>query len=151
MKKLLAFGLICTLFFATAFTAKDEVENIVIKGNTVGSYTKEQCLLGVCGRYEISDPSGNILFSIESKHYTDPSARNQGNPQGNVNYYEWTFYASQTKVETDFMFRSKKFVEYLESNRIMTESGLSEQGVKNFALKHGTKHSDMQKRTILIR
>jgi hypothetical protein len=151
MKNLFATALVCLLFFASAFCPKAEEEQITIKGKTVATYIKNECLLGVCGKYEVSDMSGSPLFSVETKHYTDPAARNQGNPQGNVTYYDWTFYGSKTKVETDFIFRTKKFVDYLETNRLVDENGLNEQGVKNFALKYGTKHTDMQNRTILIR
>jgi hypothetical protein len=130
---------------------KGDSGSIVIKGKTVGSYTATECLLGSCGKYEVNDADGNLIFSVAHMHYEDPDMRSNGNPQGNVNYYEWTFYKTATKVETDFIFRSKKFVEYLETNRIFDENGLSEQGVKNFALKHGTKHADKRSRTIHVR
>jgi hypothetical protein len=151
MKKLLAFFCLMTTMALLSFTPlKDETNYIEVGGNKVATYEKKQCFIGMCNQFEIKDMEGNLLISVLRQEIIRPIAKSNANPEGKVVYYQWTFYGNGTKVECPDMFAAKKLNKFCEEQGLFTKDGISEKGVKNFALKYGTKFTDEKNRTQII-
>jgi hypothetical protein len=151
MKKLLSIlSLVAIIALMSFMPGKDEANYIEVGGNKVATYEKKQCFIGMCNQFEIKDMEGNLLISVLRQEIIRPSEKSNANPEGKIVYYEWTFYATSTKVECQDMFAAKRLSKFCEDQGLFTKDGISEKGVKNFALKYGTKFTDEKNRTQII-
>jgi hypothetical protein len=152
MKKLFSIvSLVAIVALMSFMPGKDETNYIEVGGNKVATYEKKQCFIGMCNQFEIKDMEGNLLISVQRQEIRRPSAVDRiSNPEGNIPYYEWTFYATSTKVECQDMFAAKRLSKFCEEQGLFTKDGISEKGVKNFALKYGTKFTEEKNRTQII-
>jgi hypothetical protein len=121
-------------------------QDIVVNGKKVATISYFDCMFGTCDSYIIKDTSGVILFKILSKTAPVNVAVTKDNERGiDYNpYYEWVFYQSKTKVETERCHRNKVLKEILQYE-LFNENGLSETAISNLLLEQGTRYSELQK------
>jgi hypothetical protein len=104
--KYLFFALLCSItFFGKAQNVDfdKKTDEVTVDGAKVFKIERSGCGFGsVDCHYDILDLEGNKLFKVNYRDFNSPVEVSKANPEGTVRYFEFVFFSSKQKAETDF-------------------------------------------------
>jgi hypothetical protein len=79
-----------------------KTDEVTVDGAKVFKIERSGCGFGATDcHYDILDLEGNKLFKVNYRDFNSPVEVSRANPQGTVRYFEFVFFSSKQKAETD--------------------------------------------------
>ena len=149
MKKILF-----VLFFAVPFfgIAQDvdfdkKTDEVIVDGAKVFKIERSGCGFGsVDCHYDIFDLEGNKLFKVNYRDFNSPVEVSKANPEGTVRYFEFVFFTSKQKAETDFTgIKEIHLAKFIVKNKLVKDGKINQPAVDEFVFSAGTPFADRVK------
>ena len=148
--KYLFFALLCSIpFFGKAQDVDfdKKTDEVTVDGVKVFKIERTGCGFGATDcHYDILDLEGNKLFKVNYRDFNSPVEISKSNPQGTVRYFEFVFFSSKQKAETDFTgIKEIHLAKFIVKNKMVKDGKINQTAVDEFVFSSGTPFSERVK------
>jgi len=149
MKKIIFALLFAVPFFGIAQDVDfdKKTDEVIVDGSKVFKIERSGCGFGsVDCHYDILDLEGNKLFKVNYRDFNSPVEVSKANPQGTVRYFEFVFFSSKQKAETDFTgIKEIHLAKFIVKNKLVKDGKINQPAVDEFVFSAGTPFADRVK------
>jgi hypothetical protein len=149
MKKIIFALLFAVPFFGIAQDVDfdKKTDEVIVDGSKVFKIERSGCGFGsVDCHYDIFDLEGNKLFKVNYRDFNSPVEVSKANPEGTVKYFEFVFFSSKQKAETDFTsIKEIHLAKFIVKNKLVKDGKINQPAVDEFVFSAGTPFADRVK------